>query len=588
MDQRDSEPEQREGVGRRAVLGAGLGGLGAASLAALPGSAASQTPSTTPLPASRSGPLDRPYNVVLIVTDEEAYHLRPAEGFATPARAELQLRGTTFLNHYIGSAMCTPSRGVMFSGQPPQVNGVFDQMETGYVPSLRTDRPSMGTVFRQLGYRTAYYGKFELRRDIIVPKRDVNYIDALAAYGFENFEPDGDKTGAPDQGYDTDIYTASEAIRWLRTHGHALNRQGIPWLLLVSFISPHDIMYADVNQPGQDVQKSLTGGRITRPPGNSAFATRWKFQPSPSALEPLDKPGRPRAQLSYNIGWSTWLGEIPRDATAMWDDYYNLYLNMVRDNDRTLQGVLDTVSALDLWSSTVVVRTADHGELGGSHGGLRGKGPLPYEQETHVPMVVVHPEHPGGRTCKAVTSHIDLVPTLSGLTNVDAARRTAALAGLPGRDFTSLLKAPDQAALTAIREGALFNYVGLWTVDPLYMIRTARDLGEARFAPPFSEFRPDLAPRGFVSFCFDGRYKFSRYYAPDNFNTPTTFEELIGNNDLELFDLERDPDELINLAVDAGANRELILRQNGLLNRLIAREVGDNNGSFLPAALRRR
>ena len=256
--------------------------------------------------------------MVLFITDEEAYDLRVAEGYATPARAELQRRGTTFLNHYIGSAMCTPSRGVMFSGQPPQVNGVFDQMETGYVPSLKTDRSTMGTIFRELGYRTAYFGKFELRRDIISPKRDVNYTDALAAYGFESFEPDGDKVGAPDQGYHTDIYTAGEAVRWLRTHGHALNQQGIPWLLVVSFISPHDIMYADVNQPGQVVQKSLTDGRITRPPANAAFATRWKFPPSPSALEPLDKPGRPRAQLAYNIGWSAWLGEIPRDATAMW------------------------------------------------------------------------------------------------------------------------------------------------------------------------------------------------------------------------------------------------------------------------------
>jgi arylsulfatase A-like enzyme len=595
MDQRNGAPKQLEGVRRRAVLGGGLGaGLGTAPFAALPRRAEGQTPtaplpvgSTAPFPASRSGPRDRPYNVVLFITDEEAYDLRVAEGYATPARAELQRRGTTFLNHYIGSAMCTPSRGVMFSGQPPQVNGVFDQMETGYVPSLKTDRPTMGTIFRELGYRTAYFGKFELRRDIISPKRDVNYTDALAAYGFESFEPDGDKVGAPDQGYHTDIYTAGEAVRWLRTHGHALNQQGIPWLLVVSFISPHDIMYADVNQPGQVVQKSLTDGRITRPPANAAFATRWKFPPSRSALEPLDKPGRPRAQLAYNIGWSAWLGEIPRDATAMWYEYYNLYLNMICDNDRTLQGVLDAISALDLWPTTAVVRTADHGELGGSHGGLRGKGPLPYEQETHVPMVVVHPEHPGGRTCKAVTSHIDLVPTLAGLTNSETQRRATALTGLPGHDFTSLLTAPEQASFAAIREGALFNYVGLWTVDALYMTRTARDLGEGRYVPPFSELRPEMTPRGFVSFCFDGRYKFSRYYAPDNFNTPMTFEELVGNNDLELFDLERDPDEMVNLAVDTGANRELIMRQNELLNRLIAREVGDNDGSFLPAELRK-
>ncbi len=238
------------------------------------------------------------------------------------------------------------------------------------MPSLRTDRLSMGTVFRQLGYRTAYFGKFELRRDIIVSKDSVNYTDALAAYGFETFEPDGDKVGAPDQGYDTDVYTAGEAVRWLRTHGQALNRQGISWLLVVSFISPHDIMYADVNQPGEVVALTeVIGGRPT-----TCFSTRWKFPPSPSALEPLDKPRRPRAQLTYNNGWSAWLGEIPIGATAMWSDYYNLYLNYVRDNDRTLQGLLDAISALDLWSTNAVVRTADHGELGGLHGGLRGKG----------------------------------------------------------------------------------------------------------------------------------------------------------------------------------------------------------------------
>jgi arylsulfatase A-like enzyme len=595
MVQRNGEPRQSEGVGRRGLLGAGLAaGLGAASLAALPASAEGLTPtaspqpgSTSPFPASRNKPGDRPYNVILFITDEEAYHLRPAEGFATPARAELQSRGTTFLNHYIASAMCTPSRGAMFSGQPPQVNGVFDQMETGYVPSLPTDRPSMGTVFRALGYRTAYFGKFELRRDIVSIKPGVNYSDALTEYGFDSFEPDGDKVGAPDQGYNTDIYTAGEAVRWLRTHGQALNQQGIPWLLVVSFISPHDIMYADVNQPGQPVQKSLTGEILTPPPDNIAFATRWKFEPSPSALQPLDQPGRPPAQLAYNTGWSAWLGEIPPDATAMWVDYYNLYLNMIRDNDRTLQGVVDAISELDLWSSTAVVRTADHGELGGSHGGLRGKGPLPFEQETHVPMVVVHPEYPGGRTCPAVTSHIDLVPTLAGLTNIAPPRRAKALAGLPGHDFTPLLKAPEQASVTAIRDGALFNYVGLWTVDAHYMALTARDLGKGQYVPPFSELRPKMSPRGFISFCFDGRYKFSRYYAPDNFNTPTSLEALLANNDLELFDLETDPDELSNLAIDTTANRDLILRQNALLNRLIAREVGINNGSFLPAALRK-
>ena len=52
---------------------------------------------------------------------------------------------------------------------------------------------------KSLGYETAYFGKFELRRDIIYPKDTVNYMKALVEYGFDSFPPDGDKTGKPDQ-----------------------------------------------------------------------------------------------------------------------------------------------------------------------------------------------------------------------------------------------------------------------------------------------------------------------------------------------------------------------------------------------------
>ncbi len=580
------------GLSRREVL---IGGAGAAALGALPGQTAAETvgaaSSSTPgvakaYPASQSAPLDRTYNIVLFISDEEAYHIRPAAGYSTPAREELMQRGTTFHNHYIGAAMCTPSRGVMFSGQPPQVNGVFDQMELGYVPSLKTDKPSMGTIFKDLGYATAYFGKFELRRGIITPKTDINYTDALREYGFDVFSPDGDKVGSPDQGYDTDVYTCGDAIRWLRTNAHELNEKGQPWLLVVSFVSPHDIMYADVNEPGKDVQKSAVGMRLTPPPDNANFATQWKFPPSPSHNQPMDQPGRPRAQLVYNIGWSGFLGEIPVGADAMWNSYYNYYLNLIHDNDRNIRGVMDALSALDLWQSTVVFRTADHGELGGSHGGLRGKGPLPYEQETHVPAVIVHPEYPGGRNCHALTSHIDLIPTLAGLTNTDKKFREAAVAGLPGHDFSSLLAAPDKAPAGAIREGVLFNYVGLQTVDALYMIRVCRDIAKGRFAPPFTEAKPDMTGRGFISFTFDGRYKFARYYAPDDFNTPETVEALLANNEIELFDLQNDPEEVKNLGVEVEANKELIMRMNDLLNRMLAREVSVRDNSFLPPALR--
>jgi arylsulfatase len=562
-------------VDRRKFLQAGLATVASATLVEAPADAAS----------AKDG--DRqPHNMILIISDQESHTLHQPKNYELTARAELRRRGTTFERHYIGSAMCTPSRGVIFSGQPPQINGIFDQMELGYVPSLAKDRPSMGKVMKDLGYQTAYFGKFELRKDIIYPKDTVNYQTALIEYGFDQFAPDGDKTGAPDQGYDTDTYTVAEGNRWLRTHAHALNRQGKRWFLVISMINPHDIMYADANLPGEQVQVSAIKSRLTPPPRYALYDKQWEFSLSDSRLQLADAPGRPSAQMQYLIGWNYWLGNIPPQRADMWRVFYNYYLNLLRDNDRTMQTLVDTLTALDLWKNTIVIQTADHGELSGSHGGLRGKGPFPFEEETHVPLVIVHPDHAGGKRCPAVTSHIDLVPTLAGLTGLPKEKRSAATHGLPGHDFSPLLASPDTATANAVREGALFNYVGLMTVDADYLKKVAVPLSVGKPAPPLTELRPDLRKRGFLNFVCDGRYKFARYYAPSDFRTPTTLNQILEHNDAELFDLEKDPHEMTNLAVDAAKNKDLILRMNALMNKLIAQEVGVNDGQFLPEAVR--
>jgi hypothetical protein len=63
-------------------------------------------------------------------------------------------------------------------------------------------------------------------------------------------------------------------------------------------------------------------------------------------------------------------------------------------------------------------------------------------------------------------------------------------------------------------------------------------------------------------------------------------EQILAYNDIELFDLKNDPDEMKNLAVQAYEHKVIILRMNALLNDLIAREVGVNDGRFLPSAVR--
>ena len=66
---------------------------------------------------------------------------------------------------------------------------------------------------------------------------------------------------------------------------------------------------------------------------------------------------------------------------------------------------------------------------------------------------------------------------------------------------------------------------------------------------------PPKAGHGILSIVFDGRYKLARYYAPAAFNTPQTLEEILKNNDVQLFDLENDPNEMHNLALEPEKNR---------------------------------
>jgi arylsulfatase len=157
---------------------------------------------------------------------------------------------------------------------------------------------------------------------------------------------------------------------------------------------------------------------------------------------------------------------------------------------------------------------------------------------------------------------------------------------LPGHDFSALLANPEKATAQAVRPAVLFNYLGLGTVDGDFLRQTMISLFLHKPGPPISQAKLDR--RGFLLFVFDGRYKFARYYAPTAFNTPRTLEEILKNNDVQLFDLQSDPEEMLNLALDPEKNRDTIMRMNELLNDLIAKEIGVNDGRFLAQIIGRK
>src|SRR5262249_41437452 len=103
-------------IGRRALLKS-LGVL-ATGLGSTEGARATPASAASP-PPPRSRPSGGPYNILLILTDQERY-LRPGElpaGFKLPAHERLVSRGTVFENHRINSCVCTPSRSVLYTGR---------------------------------------------------------------------------------------------------------------------------------------------------------------------------------------------------------------------------------------------------------------------------------------------------------------------------------------------------------------------------------------------------------------------------------------------------------------------------------------
>jgi hypothetical protein len=92
--------------------------------------------------------------------------------------------------------------------------------------------------------------------------------------------------------------------------------------------------------------------------------------------------------------------------------------------------------------------------------------------------------------------------------------------------------------------------------------------------------QPNWRNRGAIRSIFDGRYRFSRYFSPIEFNRPTTYEALVAKNDLEVYDLQEDPEETLNLAQDGKG--DLIMALNETLNGRIDEEVGVDDGKFLP------
>jgi arylsulfatase A-like enzyme len=524
-----------------------------------------------------------PPNVLLLITDQQRQvrHWPDEPGWVDalmPSCAELARTGLTFTNGFCNTAMCSPSRSTLLTGRypaehgveltltaadlkpdPRNLPGVVGEMRRiltrreapprrvmtqfarglfgigvsrGDETELPTDTPILPRLLRARGYEVAYKGKWHLthplggegsmlggwtQRDAERIERDYGFADWEAPDAGENARASnfGGGNAGEGEGWD-EVYTA-QIERWLR-------RADLPepFCLVASLVNPHDVL----GYPAQ----YLSGGYASE-----EFRDLGVLLP-PTVDETLA--GKPSVHSLMKMGMTAYMGAL--DSRRRQLDYVNFYAHLHRLVDakigRILTALGDPADPDSLRSRTVVVRVADHGEMGLSHGGLRQKAFNAYEETINVPLVVSNPVlFPKPAGTDALGSLVDVLPTILDLAgdprggdDGDLRLRGRSLAPIlaanatPERerverspvDLRPVLEHP--APATAVQDAIQFTYDDH---------QAATALTEAPGQP--NRLRAIRTARHKYAFYFDPAGERSREY--------------------EMYDLERDPDEVRNL-----------------------------------------
>jgi len=500
-------------------------------------------------------------NILLIVTDEERQRIPRPAGFSLPARQRLAERGVSFDNYYVASAMCSSSRSVLYTGQHVVHTEIYDNDNMPYIRPLDPALGTIGTMLGVNGYYCTYQGKWHLSNAYVDPAQPHSTVRDLEPYGFYEWNDWGDIDGGAWAGLRVDPVIAGQAVRWLRERA-AIVAADQPWFMAVNFVNPHDIMSFDYGGRSQvELPPALAHAVVTKPPADiPIYRARWDLPLAASLHDDLS--GAAPAVSEYAAVTDVAFGPVAGDDA--WRAGMDFYLNCLRDVDRSVDLVLDALEASGQADRTVVIFTSDHGDLVGSHG-LRQKGALVYDENFHVPLVVVHPDIAGGNSSRALASGVDLAPTLLDIAGMDT---TALATSFPALHGLSLMPALEGEAT---REGVLTAVENVANLDASFWRHfAAPDVGQKIAS---GELRPDWTKRGFLRGYTDERYSFGRYFSPLEPNRPKDADRLLAANDVVLYDRERDPAEMVNLAADPN-NRDLVTRYSAKLESLIDAEIG--------------
>jgi N-acetylglucosamine-6-sulfatase len=434
-------------------------------------------------PAATADP--RP-NVVVIMTDDQTVEsLRVMSN----VKRLLRNRGATFVNSFVGFALCCPSRATFLTGQYGHNNGVLGNTppEGGYA---KLDHSNTLAVWLQAsGYNTVHLGKYLNgygRTDPTeIPAGWTKWRGSVdpSTYRFYGYTLNENGTLVTyERPYQTDLY-ARKAANIIR-HRAA---QAAPFFLWVAFLAPHS------GGPRESDDPQGIGTPAPAPRHRNRFASEpLPRPPSFNEADVSDKPVgiRSRPRLS-------------RDRIRAIRENYQQRLESLLAVDEAVAKIVAALRESGELRNTLIVFTSDNGFFHGEHRVPAGK-VLLYEPSIRVPLIMRGPGIPAGLRLRQHVSNVDLAPTIVDAADATAGRTMDGRSLLPlfgdpalrlGRDLL-VERMPGDGNFSAIRTPR-YLYAEHWNGErELYdLARDPHELQSRHADPAYAAIQADLAAR---------------------------------------------------------------------------------------------
>lgn len=343
-------------------------------------------------------------NIVVIITDQQQAGKISAlgdTGLSTPAMDRIVESGISFTNAYCTFPLSIPSRFALFTGMyPSDFNlrfnpGKTDRDRIDFDGIARHAPRMLANIFNEAGYDTYYGGKAHL----VSPETNEN----AAYYGFDTLYS-AERRGQ----------LGKDAAEFISAKSPSDN----PFLMVVSYINPHDICeyddYIKYDELSPSVRKRKDDG-ISRVKKYSAVAEKYGETEFYSEICP-QVPDNHAPMRGEPSGLP---GKVVPYSEEQWQMHRWVYNRLIEEADSDIMPVLDALEDGGFMENTIIVFLSDHGEMDASH--MREHKSVPYQEAQNVPFVISGPGIRAGKTDRktVVNTGIDLLPTLCDLANID-------------------------------------------------------------------------------------------------------------------------------------------------------------------------